>query len=268
MWASEMVTGDRPSGCVSLCKSNKRSVQSLGVDFSCSSPWKAYSICLILAGTPFSRSVFCTCETLIRKDVSLPPPSCSGKCGSERHWSHRCSVVGTGTSLILVIQAIPAGCYSGQGSGALDCTGIKTPVSPQLMTTSHGTRVTPSSSDIGNHNLLRLPPQRPHLFQILWPAGPRSVTTMWVFCPQVPGFPMAQISHEGRTWVTTLCFTSHKTHTCPRAQSPGPQVLGRPRSHHHTPDHTCIGNLEQHLCFPVTSLSSCSGTNAQVTSSL
>lgn len=148
------------------------------------------------------------------------------------------------------------------GQWGPDCTSIRTPVSPQLMTTSHGTRVTPSSSDIGNHNLLRLPPQRPHLFQILWPAGPRSVTVMCVFCPQVPGFPMAQISHEGWTWVTTLCFTSHKTHTCPRAQSPGPQVLGRPRSHHHTPDHTCIGNLEQHLCSPVTSLSSCSGMNA------
>lgn len=34
---------------------------------------KAYSICLILAGTPFSKSAFCTCETLIALErMSVP----------------------------------------------------------------------------------------------------------------------------------------------------------------------------------------------------
>lgn len=79
MWASEMVTGDRPFWLAHCVRAIKDQVQSLGLMLPVHLHGKAYSVCLILAGMPFSKSVSCTCETLIRKDVSLPPSSRSGE---------------------------------------------------------------------------------------------------------------------------------------------------------------------------------------------
>lgn len=69
-WGQALLAG-------SLCRSNKRSVPFLGVDVSCSCPWE--SIQHSLGHPTLQFSVLDLWDISTGKDVSLPPPSCSGE---------------------------------------------------------------------------------------------------------------------------------------------------------------------------------------------
>lgn len=121
MWASEVVTGDRPFWLAHCVGAIKDLCHSWGLMSPVHVHGKAYSIRLV---TPLSSSVSWTCGTsaLERMSASLHPHAQVRKCGSESRWRHR------HMGLMPVTQATPAGCYTGDRA-VEPCTvlDIKTP---------------------------------------------------------------------------------------------------------------------------------------------